>query len=707
MIRLIRMQWRGLHGADRTGELALDEVVTLLGPNDVGKTTLLRLPSIVLDGPTQGEWPILGAVKYPFYVDLTYDTPTGPVEFSRSRGPDGQHLVQVDGSPVKVGDAKADIVARLGRAHAVSIGELLSLSGRKRLEWLTRSGVLPPVTGAEEQAALPTGAIESLLELCGDDRHAMQAYGLAGALDPDRPPFLALFSEVLATRDRENEGVIRSLVGALALYKPPGDDLPPGTPALWRDRMAEADAKIAELEHRRGEIDGQSSGRAALEVSRADVETRLGKLQTDQALDRDVATAEAALAAATAANVKAAELAQQWGARTVAAKNAAEEARTKSEPLEQRHKTLYALCEAWDSRATTAARRFAALETLDDLEQAVLHLPAATPARRIVVEIRALGKVVEIDDDGEALTATWSADAPPEPAEIAAARAEANGLRVQIGALNRQLQDATGNGRLYGQELQTANERHLHAQRAIIAAQGKLQQAVLVRDAVRQRREAALAELGRITERIEGIGDVVDHGAVLETLDAVRRQRVEMQAKHDRLSDATAAEADHVAQQEKHRIAVAHRDRIRFARKVVETAQRTALETTTRALMAPASALTSEVLGCALELDIGDADTTVYLVDRHDTRIPVETASHSQRTIAAVAFYVAVAQRIRGWRVVLIDDLEHIEVPRRDALLRALAKLVADDRLDQVVLACVDHGWTPKVGRVVRLSPRS
>lgn len=693
MIRCTRLNWTNLHRSGRRSAIDLDPVTTILGPNDSGKTTILALASLALSGPSAGQWGVLGALDYDITVAATFDANGSHFSIARSRI-DGKHAIEINGEPQKIQDGQIAIVGKIGKAHSVAIGDLLSLSGTKRLEWLQKSGILPPATRAVEIEVLPDATMDELRFLLGD-RAAFQEYVLRSD-----EPFLFKVGEQLGILDREHEGEIRSLRGALDQYKPPPDDLPPGTVAEWRETIATVDAELLGLEHRRGELEGQAAGRDALRGRQHALERDLAGVRQEAPLVRAVQEAEQRRDQQRARVETLSTTATEWEAKLTALTSTAAEITARIEadlaPLRAGAELLAARTEAEEA----CQERRDALDVLPDLEQAIRDYVAdwehcdtqacedPAPLLKIVDEIR---------------------NGPPVDDAVSAALAERDHYRALLDERDTHARQTNRSTAEHQVEVRTARERHTAAQGELTKRETEVVRATKARDDAAATRARIQADLARLVEEIEPIDDT-EHAAVLSAIESAKARRKVVQATHDRLNDVQAAEAQHLTQEAAYRVAVAHRTRIKGARETVEKAQRAALEAMVSGLMAPASWLAEQVIGFRLELDVRDDDTTLNLVREEDGLvIPYDTASHSQQTIAAVAFYVAVVQRYaedRRWRVVLLDDLEHVEAPRRSLLLRKLGELVDEELLDQVITACVDDGWNPPVGAAIRLAPR-
>ena len=276
MIRLKRLAWHNLHNRGRRGQIDIDPVTLLVGPNDAGKTTILNLPRLLVDGPTQGNWPSVGEAKYPFNVTGEWNMDDasfrngGPFRVDRGRSNEGTHLVSIDGNPQKVNAAAVQLGMLAGKAWGLSVSELVGLTGRFRMDWL-QANVL--------RGDWPLDRVLADIGETGVDLPWLTAStALSGpAYGPDvtGQSFTKGAIHALEQADKLNEGEIRQLRGAIEQVPRPAEDLPPGTVAEWRQKLEALTAEGHDLNRRAGEHQGTRTARDTLTKAVGTAEARL------------------------------------------------------------------------------------------------------------------------------------------------------------------------------------------------------------------------------------------------------------------------------------------------------------------------------------------------------------------------------------------------------------------------------------------------
>lgn len=666
-MRLVSLYWSNLHDRGTDPSIDIPPALCITGPNDAGKTTLLSLPEIILAGPTQGTWPALGRPDYTFHAAGKWVEGDDAIVVMRGLSDEGKHHVSLDGRPRKIREAEQHLAPWVGSAWALSIEEILGMSGRARVAWLEDNRILDAGLDAAEVLAHLVDGLDLDLDLTTVD--------LKG-----REGGRALLNAVvthLEQADRANEAEIRSLRGTLDRLAKREIGTVTGTAGEARAKIDELDAEIAELEGRAGEIRGSATARQALTSTTKRIEETMAGLTSDDDFVTHLATLERKLAdlEKTIEDRKAtiADLMTEINASQARLSELDAEA----EPLEERSTELRLVAQ----EAKAAREATSRIESFMAAARAVVDHDEAHP----VEDDENLGELIEalrheLEDLDEVLDV-----------DLGQVEEEYQGLQTKLAAVKRAQDTATAK---YGTQ-----QGHLKQRRAKLetlrAEHGKvtydLEEARAQRRALAVRREALRTELEAAREEAADLGDE-DSAAVLETLAALRERRKELVQLADKLSDQAALDAQEEEVRTQLGDALANRRAIRGDLEQVRTYRRQVLADVANQNLRAASDLTKAVLGRELNLDL-EADAAFDLEG-----IPVDTASHSQRTVAMIALYVALAQRQRGWKVVLLDDLEHLGRERRTALAEYLRGLVEADLLDQFILAGVADGWQPPEG---------
>jgi hypothetical protein len=654
MMRLVQLGWQNLHARGTTGRLPLEPVTVLLGPNDAGKTTLLNLPRALLDGPTQGSWPALGRGMYGFEISGVWELDGGSIDVVRGRtaGELGEHYVRINQTRMKVTLADREIHRISGASWPLSVEQLMAGTGRVRMKWL-HDHILRlrpwPVEGVK--ADLAAGGLVWLASRISLDAAASETGQV----------YCRAVIESLGDLDRENEATIRRLRGAIDTAPARPRDVPPGTVAEWRDKLAALDADIAALERRRGEITATSAVRESRASRIAKIEAQLAKVRSDVSLQGQLEQLDQQRIATELekATVETAVLALAHAAREKA----------EAQIVQARAEASAA---ATDATAMEGMARAAVVlaPLLESVRELVSAMDGDVPWKPLVQAVR--DRLAEIEP--AAIERAAALDAERAAALVAAIRNPARDAgraeqdRCRLAMARLQTVEAT---------LRTVQEQRAALERERTAAQ-----------AFRDRLGEELAELAAQAEEVAA----PDAVSVVDAIVAAAASREAMVRTIDRIND-DASDAARLAES-REALAKAEgarreiREGLAIAREVQTRWSRRELED----LVEPAAELTLAVLGMPLIL-LGDC--TPFLVDAKGRHIPLTTASHSQRSIAHIALYVALVASLPGWKVIVLDDIEHLQRPRRDALIAFLKKLVQADVLDQVLLAGVDDGWAP------------
>lgn len=678
-MKLTRLAWHNLHNRGTRGQLSIAPVTMLVGKNDAGKTTILNLPRLLLDGPKQGDWPAVGEARYPFNVTGGWALDGGDrMVLDRGRSSEGTHLVSVDGNPQKVTAAAIEVGRVAGKAWGLSISELVALTGRFRMDWL-HANVL--------RAPWPLDQVEADLVEAGVDAAWLRGFvwgeaPIAGQSLPGQD-FTKRAIAVLETEDKVNEAKIRTLRGAVEQIQPPPPDLPTGTVAEWRSKLEALTAEGHELNRRSGEIQGATTARAAFAKQVAVVEAKLGALPSDESLrikhSRAVGERDRAVAAV-----------ETQRARVVAPELDLEQQTTELRRMETEHSDLYKQVAELDDRLRVAMNRAAAVDLLPDVFAAIDRLVTELGGKG--ASYRTLDALRAAADDAR------SGHRSEDYAELADLRQRMAALHTAVTQANARVERAYQNEQLAEAELS-------RLAKAVTGWRETVEMVERERADVQVRREALLADLAQLREQTEAVQDD-DSAALADALLAARERHKEITRVIDRLNDAASDQARAAEHQFNLSTATAVRGRIRDALTALRDVRARWADKEMAELLAPACELTQAVIGMGLTFRPDD-DARISLVGTVGQMIDLETASHSQRTIAYVALYVAMVRQLRGWRAVILDDLEHLEKGRRTALFVYLRDLVDQGGLDQVIGAAVADGWAAPPGvHLTRIGPR-
>ncbi len=701
-MRLNRLSASGIHGRLSYSH-TIDPVTVIIGANGAGKSSLVGIPRLVINGPSGATFPVLGASpEYDWESTVAFDS--GPSIGRWMRG--GKHASSYNGIGGTLKDVQTRIDGAVGRATTWSLDAFLGDSPSKRQAFL-EAEVL-------RGAGWDVAKVWAALDAEGAPRATVEEVLTSGVVDPPDDDGRVLLTSVLAgLRDvgaaadadaRRLLAVVRN--DALEEAKVGG---PGGTVATWRARVAELDASIAATRERRGEIAGRKAARDDLQRQLGEAERSLAThLETDwveravaagqrrsaAVLECDAAKVALDSAAAAAAAAKAALAAGRADVdqKTSAAADARARIGVRALPGE-----LPVNWEGFDVgerlvvvvhrasghiRTDTASREGGLLCFGDDPDGSSFD-----PAVHALFDIGSLSAVAPTIERALVDAQAPILDLTPLAEAARLAEQERDALRVQVEAAARV----------------EARASHAHAG-AVSAHAGKVAAVTTANEAyVRIRAEqdsAATTEAG-IRERIERLASEVGESldgqveAVADELEMMQDERGIAQANADALSDAAGAIAKRAENRASLDTAQTRRTKARELGAIVETVLSRMLGELVSPLEEPVSRITRAVLGADFRVVL-DGGATFWLV-WPDHKAPL-AASRSEQAVAMMALRCAVQQHLHGWRHLVLDDMENLASNRRTQFVEAMLDEVREGRLDNFLGACVEDGWSPPAG---------
>lgn len=657
-MRLIHLQADNLHG-HLTYDVEVGPVTVILGANEAGKSTLLGVPALVLDGPKRGNYPVLGqSPSYSWFAAVAFDD--GTVVTRQMTG--GTHGATFNGDAAGITVVQQRIERLIGEGGTWSLSAFMALSSAKQLDALEER-VLVGAGWTRERALeelaphLPT--LRARLYLADD----WVPEGTAREILNDIQARLqALFTETDRTVKRLQQTCAQDEVEATA----EAERLPGGTVPYWRAELARLDKELGEAEASKGIYEGQRQGREALEAEVAKVEADLDALVIPVGdLVASVQDARQALAAA-----------RQTLEDAVATEG---EAAATVQQLQRQAQGLQAeRAGAMSAKQIAEAAGAGVAEALAGIEGVVgavmLSDDHVDVLRRAVDRIRSL--VPSLYDAEQAVTAVDQ--------KIA-------GLGVQVSSAERRV----------ARTAQAAAEAR--GQAAVAGVTVANAEAIVTEAAeARRRRDELEQRLAALRLRLADLvtGDV---GSIEDRIAGLQEARSTAVRNHDALNDAVAARvlrSDHTVQRQ---AAIELRTMVRRELTTITSMRSRALTATVEPLVEAMNPITLRAMGVQVSITL-DGGFSLRLERPDGTQVPYETATASQVAIVGAALELAVRQRLGGWRRLLIDNLNDLDADRRTRFVEAMLALADEGLVDNVLLASVEDGWAPPEGvTLVRL----
>lgn len=697
-LQFIRGDVHGLKHEER-----LQACVVVLGPNDTGKTTLLNLAAMALNSPSQ-QTKALDA-DWSAHASFDSDKPDEHPLLVRREMRGGLHALQVTRGlemETKIRKGQALIDSHLGTAptfsaldylHQLSPDARVSFLESKilRVEW-TRGAVY-------FESLVPAGLSHDTIIKLMDQWAHKGGYGDPDTAEKrDGQQMLVGLREGLRQRHRELSAEAKELRGAISQAEANRPtDLPPGTVAHWRVELEKHDAVIAEHRERKGVIDGQRSARAALLSQRDGLARAIAAANEDDWSDGD------------ASHKRAVTERTDRVAVVVASHDQAGQAMQAAQAEQERRRTdldeIVNLCRDAETELAMAqafARDAESVREVIDLARLVtLHLdnwldPETAPETLVESTKRLRGAVAVVDDVSGPDTLKRLSDA------IQGLSKQRVGLQTLAGVASRAYDRAAALDRETAEVVTRARDSLAAGEKALQTHGERWKQAAA--DVARwttekETTEASLAELP------DGDADAVD-----EVLTQLGQERERLVSNVDRLNDHAGAMAALESHRAKLRQATDLRDQVTDAGKRVKAATVSRMAAAIEPVTAPASLITQQVLGMELGIDLEQGGMPYLYADAPARggptgRIPVFSASHSQRSVALMALQAAIQSKLRGWRSVVLDDLEHLEPERRTKFVEAMRDAVHErGLLHNFMCAAVADGWEPPDGvQIIRL----
>lgn len=646
-MRLVRVTATGI--PCKTGfanhDLDISPVTLFVGENESGKTTILGLPSLVLDGDSAGVFPVLGkSPSHRWSASLRFDT---GLTIERRMG--RSHEVRIDGETVPVREAKAAILEAVGSARSFELSDMMSLSPSKRQEWLEAN-----VTGAGAwDGKRLLREVAEFVALADIERWASYEPALrAWVRQPSAKAAIAWLIDKLGEAAKQTARDKKRLEASIEQHEREIADivLPGGTVAFWDDKIRELDEQRASLREQMGRENG-------VEISR-------------EALRKQLAEAHASLAGLDAASMN--EERESFG-RSIAG-------------LERRVAGLDKLIE---ENATAVAESDADIaqreHTVKELRASMADASWAIDHAELLESIESVLACCEPTDDGAseslAFVSGWLASVREMP------DTDIEGLEIQLSSAKRQ------RDRLV-KEIGKARTDRFSYDRILATTRQSLAECEERISTLDQRRCELSETVQTLNERLAELG-TGNTDSINEQLAGLTAKRAEHVKNRDTLNDRAKAAATHLERLSELQTVTEDGKKIRVAVKDVTAVQGCMLAEMLGGMVSPVSAFVSSVYGGDRSFLIDLSKGAELFATNGEKRTPFSNISRSQWAIYGCGVKLSVAQALGGWRNLSVDDLENVQVgkggsPRRlSSLLLEVAGRHAGGMLDNFLGAAV------------------
>ncbi len=676
-MRLIRLNARNLHRqATFNRSLPVSPVMVLHGPNESGKSTLIGLIALALNGPSGSSYPVLGdSPTYPWLANAVFDDGT---QVTREMAGE-KHAVSFNGSRAGgLRATQASIDRHLGQSLTWSIDTFLAMTPAKRLTFLETevlhgAGWLVTETRSRLTSALSDSGLDlqELLLLAGTQvRDTVRSYDLPVDGPDGRPALIALINRLREVDTAAHAEALR-LGGAVKT-----DDqaelaggLPAGTVSEWEVRRGALDIDIGRLREKLGKLTAEKEER---DRANADLEGAIARVSAGQSFDHDGAVKQASVIEdRERVNLKEAE-------EALASSNSAV-TETEAALLEAKAAANAARDALGAERESIAAAagRLAAVEALNPRIVGIscqLAAVLACPADELNGEARSMIEATRLD------LQLLASGEPPRHADTLHALADAvDAAEVRLSARSRGVDGAKKRASLALQVRDRTNDRLANATMDLTRA----------RDA----RSGAAKTLGELSNEVDRLRERVttmgtgDTSAVDESIVMAEARRKDCIDSIRKLNDAAGERAARVQRRADLLAAQDRRTQARAALAVVVPVLETLLSEAITPFSVPVNRITRRVLGADVVPSF-EGGFTFHLVR---DGVDLGPGSRSVQAVSLVALRIAVMAALGGWRAVVLDDMENLGESRRSAFLEAMVVEVAEARLDNFLGACVSE----------------
>jgi len=698
--KLKRLKADDIHGR-LTVEVDMSKPTCVVGPNRAGKSTVLRLLSMLVAGDTKpiGATPADALIEAVFTVDGRDESHTMTIPKAGSV----EHLVRGRRMATKAAiAARGDLV---GQAGSWNVDDFLALSATKRTAWIAEHiqasswthdevfAELQVVLDGVDDPRLDTSLSVEAREVAHADlakrgKQVVSNHTSVNALVYGEDAGSALmdtviaeFSRIAKVKQADKIAIERAVTQDEADQKARAPMLPPGTVAMWTDKAETLGREIGDLERSTKANDD--------ERKRRDRRDERLKLVADQHALKTRLSNEIADADRT---VELTEAVERLVADLEAKKKAVADATEKRDGFAKSRTTLLAEHQAAAkvygdiSSERTAAGAYAGLVSAVQAWGALLRdvgvsdedlaLYLATERTHDVPLERVRGVV----DDLQA--AMKVAPALPSEERVEAAQSAVQDV-VKRGETTRLLLDSAGRVLEAATAAQSRADADLRVARAALVAE---QQAI----ADRNKRRANLAEeiRGLDGERqalLNETFDVIDDDVAAELLKQKRAELVVARTRRDALNDAVQAATTLAERRTKLETLEREAGYMRTLLSAAQAARVSLMARDADPIAEVAGSIVRDVLDAELRVANGD-----ILITSGGQTYSVDTASDGERVVVLMAFALAVRSRLPGLRIAIVDRLDALEPTLRARFAKKLLDLLDAGVVDNVLIAL--HG---------------
>jgi hypothetical protein len=683
-MRLTRLQCHRIHRR-LSFDLELEPVTLIVGRNEAGKSCALGLPSLGVNGPSGAHWPVIGpSPDYDFFVELLFDDGV-LIErgYSATKGHEAMWNGKAFSGLRQVQDRIRDHV---GTAALFKLDDLVSLSPAKQLAWLEEEvldGSWPlDVVQTRVQAIMDAQGVTDLGAF-------LQIEGFQWPRSRDGRRELADLRNKVAQADHEQDVIARRLKNVVEQdHEESQAGMAPGTVAEVHARLAAIQSEIEAAKEKRGELQGKDIGRREIEAQVANLHVELDKLR-GQDLGADMTRIWGEIQASEAKLAESQRVTKEARAKVSDLESQLAPIEADLSVLLERGGELSGRVKALEVRAEELKPWTAFLIDVGELVAAAVHFESRLSEyngdRDLVKRVRE--RIDPMMETIEGIALTKARD------ELSAARKDYAGRDQQAKALRRQL-DAAKKTLDASVDLDRKLERR-------IAADMATHKSLQTKAADQNNRLAAIAKnMAELSESLAGIGDTATE-AIESQLGALATEKEALEATLNVLQDQVNEQAARVENRIKLNDARDRREAIRAFQKQLEKLWRDLLDDLLRPLAEPVNMICRRVM----EADwLGTSETGfTWGLTRKD--VDLGPGSKSGNAVALAALRLAIVRRLKGWRHLIIDDLENLQRERRTALLECMLEQVAAGRLDNFLGAGMfdDTTWVPKGVKVIEL----